>query len=655
MQKVFISGLLKDKKDLLSYLMKKKLVDIQEIDVDNDKDLIFVNGYDQKEEIEINEKLSLLDKALIALEPYDLTKKPLFKVRRSVDKEYFDQVENKSQELLLQANELLEVVKAISSYKDQINKLESELHFLQPWLNLNVSLDEMDSKKTEILLGTFPEYIKWDEHKLKADQEELLMDLISISSDRINNYVLVVIHKDNLDLSMQFLKTIGFNPLDFPYKGYIKDIVSEKSKEIKAFENKIEKAKENLKTYALINPDLQTLYDSLAIKKTLLLTDETILSGKHSFVLEGWAPQEKTLALKEDLENKFHCYMGLRDAYEEEEFPVLLENGFLGDAVSGVTEMFSLPSSKEADPNTITAIFFALFFGMMLSDAGYGLVMVLACAFLLWKFKMEETTARFMKLMLISGIATVLVGALYGSWFGNFIPTILSRPDMKIALWFDPIDDPNRLLLWSLILGVVHVYVGYGMKGYNSLKKKKYLDAILDVIPWYFFYTSAVFMVSSFIPSVPENIYNMLSPLGSKLFPYSIVLILLTQGRKSKGIFGKLFGGIASLYDLISFMGDVLSYSRLLAMGLATGVIATIINQMGASGGFSFGGLLAFAAIFIVGHGFNFAINALGAYVHSSRLQYIEFFNKFFEGGGKAFSPLREETKYIVKDYKSEE
>jgi len=185
------------------------------------------------------------------------------------------------------------------------------------------------------------------------------------------------------------------------------------------------------------------------------------------------------------------------------------------------------------------------------------------------------------------------------------------------------------------------------MKGYNNIKKKKYLDAVLDVLPWYFFFTMACFLVSSYIPSVPENVYMTLTPIGKKLFPYSAAVILLTQGRHKKGIFGKLFGGIAAFYDLINFMGDVLSYSRLLAMGLATGVIGSIINQLGSAGGFTIPGIITFTLVFVVGHGFNFAINALGAYVHSSRLQYIEFFNKFFEGGGVAYSPLFEDTKYI--------
>jgi V/A-type H+-transporting ATPase subunit I len=435
--------------------------------------------------------------------------------------------------------------------------------------------------------------------------------------------------------------------MEYDFGDIPKNLINDKKKNIDIYKREIEKVKESLSEYALKIDDLQTAYDYFAIKKSLLVVDDKILSGKYSYIIDGWIPKEKAQDTINELNKSYMCDIQLREPYDDEEFPVLLENGFLGEAVSGVTEMFSLPNCREADPNTITSIFFALFFGMMLSDAGYGLVMVIACLFILIKFKMESSTKKFIKLMLISGIATVVVGALYGSWFGNFIPTILNDTSIDIALWFDPIKDPNRLLLWSLILGVIHIYIGLGMKGYNNIKKEKYLDAILDVLPWYFFFTTACFMASSFIPSVPKDIYDILTPIGSKLFPYAAGVILLTQGRHKKGIFGKLFGGIASFYDLISFMGDVLSYSRLLAMGLATGVIGTIINQLGSSGGFTIVGVISFALVFVVGHGFNFAINALGAYVHSSRLQYIEFFNKFFEGGGTAYSPLFEDTKYV--------
>lgn len=647
MQKISITGLFKDKKDILSFLMKRGVVDIQDMPIETEYEDVFTKGYDRNIESGINSDMSMVSKAIEILEIYDKTKKPLFKVRQEIDQQYYQDILNNESKHIKFAEDVIKAESSIIDIKSEINSLENECQSLLPWIKMDIPVNLSKTDKVKIVLGAIPEFVKPEVYLQHIDEQEFLCQIEQISKDRNNSYLVVYLHQSDTERPIHYLKSLGFNILEYDFTGKSSDILAEKKKEIENYKEQILTAKKQLDEYALKINDLKAIYDCFAIRKGLLVTDEKILSGKYSFIIDGWLPKEVSDKTAEELDKQFLCNVELREPYEDEEFPVLLKNGFLGEAVSGVTEMFSLPNCREADPNPITSIFFALFFGMMLSDAGYGLVMVIACSIVLLKFKLEFSTSRFIKLMLISGVATMIVGALYGSWFGNLIPTLFSDTSIDIALWFDPIKDPNKLLMWSLILGVLHIYVGYGIKGYNNIKRKKYLDAVLDVIPWYFFFTTAIFAVSSYIPSVPENIYTTLTPIGTSLLPYSAIVILLTQGRHKKGIFGKLFGGIASFYDLISFMGDVLSYSRLLAMGLATGVIATIVNQLGSSGGFTIVGVLSFGLIFVIGHSFNFAINALGAYVHSSRLQYIEFFNKFFEGGGVAFSPLLEDTRYI--------
>jgi len=198
------------------------------------------------------------------------------------------------------------------------------------------------------------------------------------------------------------------------------------------------------------------------------------------------------------------------------------------------------------------------------------------------------------------------------------------------------------------LFGVIHIYVGIGVRGANLIRKKKYLDAILDTIPWYIFFTGFVLFVLPYVPNMNAESLGPVVNIGTKLFIIGAIILVLTQGRDGKTILQKLIGGISKLYDVVSFMSDVLSYSRLLALGLATSVIGAIINEMGAMGGLnSVVKVLLFIIISLVGHAINFAINALGAYVHSCRLQYIEFFGKFYEGGGKPFKPLKYNTKYI--------
>jgi V/A-type H+-transporting ATPase subunit I len=267
--------------------------------------------------------------------------------------------------------------------------------------------------------------------------------------------------------------------------------------------------------------------------------------------------------------------------------------------------------------------------------------MALVSLFAFKKFHFDQDKQKFFKLMLYCGISTTFWGALFGSWFGS---EFLS----KYVIWFNPVEDPEELLRWSLLFGVIHVYVGLAVRGANLFRSKKYIDIFFDVFLWYIFFTGFVLFVLPYIPkSEPEKLGDLVQ-LGKYLLMIGGIMIVLTQGRKQKNIFMKLISGVGSLYELISFMSDVLSYSRLLALGLATSVIASIINQVCQMAGLDTAiKVIIFIVVATVGHIFNFAINALGAYVHSSRLQYIEFFGKFYEGGGVAFDPLKINTKYI--------
>jgi len=261
----------------------------------------------------------------------------------------------------------------------------------------------------------------------------------------------------------------------------------------------------------------------------------------------------------------------------------------------------------------------------------------------LWALKklaLDENQRKYAKLVLYCGISTMFWGLMFGSWFG--IAYFAERP-----LWLNPVAESERLLAWSLLFGVIHMFVGIAVRGVNHIRNGKYIDVLWDVVAWYVLFTGFILYVLPYVPGLNIADYTPYVDLGKKMMLVGAVVVVLTQGRASKSIIGKLISGIGSLYDLVSFLSDVLSYSRLLALGLATAVIGSIVNELAALGGLTnIIKILAFAVIFAIGHGINFGINALGAYVHSSRLQYIEFFGKFYQGGGKPFQPLRYKTKY---------
>ena len=314
------------------------------------------------------------------------------------------------------------------------------------------------------------------------------------------------------------------------------------------------------------------------------------------------------------------------------------------DPFEAITEMYSLPDYRGVDPTKYFALFYAMFFGIMLSDAGYGIVIAAACFILLRKFALEGMTYRMIKMFFYCGLSTVFWGALFGGWFGDFFQvaakTVFHKEITINPIWFNPIDDPTRLLIWSLIFGVIHLFLGMGIKAGMLIKRGQWKDAVFDIFSWYMVITGGAMWLAG------GSISQAIVKPGMYLAIVGAVILLLTGGRNNKGI-GKVTGGLSALYSITSYISDILSYSRLLALGLATGVIATVVNTMGSLAGGGVFGTIVLLVVFVIGHTFNLAINALGAFVHSSRLQYIEFFGKFYEDGGDEFDPLRKNTKYI--------
>jgi V/A-type H+-transporting ATPase subunit I len=241
---------------------------------------------------------------------------------------------------------------------------------------------------------------------------------------------------------------------------------------------------------------------------------------------------------------------------------------------------------------------------------------------------------------------------MFGGYFGDFIPvaakTLFNKDIVVNAVWFNPIQEPMTLLVFSLILGAIHLFVGMGIKAYILIKDGRPVDALCDIFLWY------VLLIGLVLFGIGGSVSAGLAIAGKYMSIVGALGILFTAGRAKKGIVGKLLGGLGSLYGITSYLSDVLSYSRLLALGLATGVISQVINTLGSMAGGGIGGAIVMLVAFVIGHTFNLAINVLGTFVHASRLQYVEFFGKFFEGGGIAFNPFNKKTKYveIIKEEK---
>ncbi|MFO7637193.1 MAG: V-type ATP synthase subunit I [Clostridia bacterium] len=650
MSRISVLGLVHEKNQLLSRLMELGIVQINDVLPDEQTESGYSAYKDEAARVELEKKLSTLGDAIQTLAPLDERKKPMFKVQRDITK-------NDYMHIILQRHEVLRTAETVNGLRsdlvrlrNEVNKAHNMAEFLAPWKELHIPVDLEGTKTCRIYTGTLPSAV--DMEGILSRSGELLYQMEVIHQDNEQYYVVAYVHRSTEREGMGFLKKKGFSQVSFNgLHGYAGDIITERMRKAETLAGETEEIQRSLNGKLHHLHALETVFDYYTIRKSLLEADGEVLKSKRVFIIDGWVPTEAAELVKKEIQDTFIVQVNIRNAEPGVEVPILVKNGPVGDSIQDVTRMYSLPNAWEIDPNKVTAFFFILFFGLMLSDGGYGLVMAGVCALLYFKVKMKDSMRRFIKLMMFCGMATVFWGALFGSWFGNLIPVLSGNPDMKVSLWFDPVKDPEYMLMWALLFGVVHLYVGIAMRGFNFIKQKKYLNVVFDVLFWYVFFTGAIFLVLPYVPAVDVEMARSLAPAGNILFVTGGILLILTQGRKKKGIFGKIFGGVASMYDLISFMSDILSYSRLLAMGLATSVIATIVNDMGAARGFDFLGIVIFILVFTIGHAFNFALNALGAYVHSSRLQYIEFFNKFYKGGGKAFQPFSRNTKYVnIKD-----
>lgn len=532
------------------------------------------------------------------------------------------------------ACEIAEQVNALARELQQTyaeeGRLQSRKDALAPWRELDVPLETASGAYTVAQFGVVPSI-----HAFAAVEEAAPQAVFyRASSDNEQHYFLLVCHKDDWDEVLEALRPFGFSKTQF------KDCAGTAAENIAALEDErkrtLARREELCDKIAAFRDEMETLqiaYDACSTQFEQESAREQMLATRSTFFLEGWFPADEEARVVKCLE-KNGCAYELRDPTDDEEPPILTRNARLVAPFGMITNMYSPPAYRGFDPNFFMAIFFSIFFGIMFSDAGYGLLLLIACAVVLGKFKPRGAVKDAVIIGLFCGITTFIWGALFGGVFGDTVPTVYQmctgKPfDGSLALWFDPLKDPMKMLIFSFILGGIHLFAGMAIQAYLLIRAGKVWDAVFDIGFWWVLLGGAVLA----LVGVPGGLYVLLAgALG----------LLLTQGRHQKNVFKKLTSGLGALYNVTSYLGDILSYSRLLALSLATAVIASVVNTMGA-----LTGPIGFLFVFLIGHVFNIAVSLIGTFVHTSRLQYVEFFGKFYEGGGELFRPLQVQTKYV--------
>lgn len=545
--------------------------------------------------------------------------------------------------------------KTIADNKGEIIRLQTVIESLKPWSSLDISFHFSGTANTIMLMGSFPKEYKEDEIVSELSRSLPQIDayeLELVSSEGTQTCIAFLCLRQHAEDFEQVLRAMGFSRLsDTKDKTPLEQIESF-NKKIEALQIEIEKEIKNIESFADTIEDIDFLIDYFIIRHDKNDVLSKLNMSNRIFVLEGYVPKKKTKKLLATLSEKYDVAVSITEPDEDADVPILLENNGFSKPAEAITEMYSLPSQKDLDPTPIMAFFYYFFFGMMLSDAGYGLLMVILTSVAIKFFSLEEKTKNTAKMFLYCGISTMFWGSMYGSWFGDIVNVVrtdfLGLSPIRLNIWLDPVSDLMTLMVYCFIFGIVHLFAGVGIKAYKIWKDGKKFDAFAEAIPTYITIIGISPTFLGMFVEVPQGFRN----IGKYLLIIGLVLVVLTAGRASKGIVAKLMGGFYGIYNLFSgYLGDVLSYSRLLALGLATGVIATVINLLGTIPQNTVVKALLLLVVFPVGHIANLAINFIGAYVHTNRLQFVEFFSKFYEGGGRAFRPLKDNTiTYKIKE-----
>ena len=586
--------------------------------------------------------------ALDVLERYEPEKAALTDMlggRTEVEKHAFGKSAMQLEKIMNTANEILRCSKAVAEADSETQQLETRCDMLRQWLPLDVPLNFKGTDTTTAFIGTLPYPVSAEEFGTRLP-EGSSVEIVSASKEQTNIFVLC--YDDVAQETEDALRKNSFASVSENEKFTPAELTEQMMKRCVEFEKQREEAVEKIKKLAENRQQLKFAVDYLAMRKDKYEALSALGFTENTFVLTGFIPEKYCESLRKEIEKKHTAYIEFTDPTDEDDVPVLLENGRFSAPVEGITKMYAMPSKDDVDPTPVMAFFYYLFFGMMLSDAGYGLLMVIGTTFALKKFRLEDSMKKTLTMFRNCGISTVIWGALFGSWFGDIVQVVgrefFGREIGSIALWFQPLDDPIKLLLFSFGLGILHLFLGVAVSFHMSWKDGRKLDAFCDSVPVYLTVLGVAPLGAGILTEVPA----VLKTIGSYMMIAGVILLVLTAGRSSKSIFGKFFGGLYALYNTATgYLSDILSYSRLLALGLATGSIASVINLIGTMPENKIVKLVLLIVVFAVGHTANLAINLLGAYVHTDRLQFVELFSKFYTGGGREFQPLTVNTKYI--------
>ena len=658
MKRLTLAVIRSQKEALLKELIRHGCLEVAEIDgLVKDSEIASLVKSEESDLMKYKQAYASLQHGIDLLNRYVPKKSPLLSAQPEISSEEFLD-ETGMWGAVQFARQIEENDGRIKRISAEESRQRSVIESLKPWADLTMPLNTDGTDYAAVLLGMIPARIPLEEVAAAVEKVTDEAQLYSVSDDKSQHYVMIIALREKMPAVQEAIRDFGFTPAAVTgMDGSARECIGKAEVTLKELASEKQRLTKAIEAEDVRRDEMKLAADRMGARISMAEAEEKLFGTESVVLLEGWMPAEREEELSRVFED-YTCAYETRDPTEEEypDVPVKLKNNRVTDGLNMVTNMYSLPAYGTVDPNPLMAPFFIVFFGLMFADIGYGILMIIAALFALAKIKPQEGSLSFCRLLLWGGIATTIAGFMTGSLFSDAPKQIYDvvcaskgiEPTWQgLPRLFSPTEDSILVLVGSLILGWLHLNTGMVVSFVEKWKHGNKADAIWEEGSlWVLLIGAVIFALKKLnvLPGIPDVV-----AMGALII--GVVMLLFGAGRNAKG-FGKVTAAFGCIYNTATgWFGDILSYSRIMALMLAGGVVGQVFNTVAImpakNGGINAVTVIAFVVIFLLGHAMNFGLNLLGCYVHDLRLQCLEFFGKFYQDGGKPFKPLRLSGKYV--------
>ena len=658
MKRLTLAVIRSQKEALLKELIRHGCLEVAEIDgLVKDSEIASLVKSEDSDLMKYKQAYASLQHGIDLLNRYVPKKSPLLSAQPEISSEEFLD-ETGMWGAVQFARQIEENDGRIKRISAEESRQRSVIESLKPWADLTMPLNTDGTDYAAVLLGMIPARIPLEEVAAAVEKVTDEAQLYSVSDDKSQHYVMIIALREKMPAVQEAIRDFGFTPAAVTgMDGSARECIGKAEVTLKELASEKQRLTKAIEAEDVRRDEMKLAADRMGARISMAEAEEKLFGTESVVLLEGWMPAEREEELSRVFED-YTCAYETRDPTEEEypDVPVKLKNNRVTDGLNMVTNMYSLPAYGTVDPNPLMAPFFIVFFGLMFADIGYGILMIIAALFALAKIKPQEGSLSFCRLLLWGGIATTIAGFMTGSLFSDAPKQIYDvvcaskgiEPTWQgLPRLFSPTEDSILVLVGSLILGWLHLNTGMVVSFVEKWKHGNKADAVWEEGSlWVLLIGAAIFALKklNILPGIPDVV-----AMGALII--GVVMLLFGAGRNAKG-FGKVTAAFGCIYNTATgWFGDILSYSRIMALMLAGGVVGQVFNTVAImpakNGGINAVTVIAFVVIFLLGHAMNFGLNLLGCYVHDLRLQCLEFFGKFYQDGGKPFKPLRLSGKYV--------